>query len=118
MTKIEAHTLTQGWITAWNSHNLDAIMSYYAPEVVLISPTAARLVGDSSGRVVGKEALLSYFTRGLQVYPNLAFTLLEVMWGISSIVLHYLNQNNTKCAEFMEVAPDGKVIKVIAHYNS
>jgi hypothetical protein len=118
MTKAQAHTLAQDWIAAWNSHDLDAIMDHYAPEVVLISPTAARLLGDPSGTVAGKEALLNYFTRGLQVYPNLTFTLLEVMWGVSSVVLHYLNQNNTKCGEFMEVAPDGKVVRVVAHYNS
>jgi predicted ester cyclase len=93
-------------------------MSHYAPEVVLISPIAARLLNDSSGTVVGKEALLSYFRRGLQAYPNLAFTLIEVMWGVSSIVLHYVNQNNTKCGEFMELAPDGKVVRVVAHYSS
>jgi hypothetical protein len=118
MTKAQAHTLAQDWIAAWNSHDLDAIMDHYAPEVVLISPTAARLLGDPSGTVAGKEALLNYFTRGLQVYPNLTFTLLEVMWGVSSVVLHFLNQNNTKCGEFMEVAPDGKVVRVVAHYNS
>jgi len=93
-------------------------MSHYAPEVVLISPIAARLLGDSSGRVVGKEALLGYFRRGLQAYPNLAFTLLEVMWGVSSVVLHYVNQNDTKCGEFMEVGPEGKVVRVMAHYSS
>ncbi len=92
-------------------------MSHYAPEVVLISPVAARLLGDPSGRVVGKQALLAYFTRGLQAYPNLSFKLLEVMSGLSSIVLHYVNQNNTKSAEFMELAPDGKVVKVVAHYS-
>ena len=118
MTEIRAHSFAQEWITGWNSHDLDAIMSHYAPEVVLISPIAARLLGDSSGRVVGKEALLDYFTRGLQAYPNLAFTLLEVMWGVSSIVLHYVNQNDTKCGEFMEVTPDGKVVRVVAHYSS
>jgi predicted ester cyclase len=93
-------------------------MSHYAPEVVLISPIAAQLLNDSSGTVVGKEALLSYFRRGLQAYPNLAFTVIEVMWGVSSIVLHYVNQNNTKCGEFMEFAPDGKVVRVVAHYSS
>jgi hypothetical protein len=66
-------------------------MSHYAPEVVLISPIASRLLGDSSGTVVGKEALLGYFRQGLQAYPNLAFRLIEVMWGISSIVIHYVN---------------------------
>lgn len=93
-------------------------MNHYAPQVVLTSPIAARLLGESSGMVVGKEALLTYFRRGLEAYPNLAFTLLEVMRGVSSVVLHYVNQNNTKCGEFMELAPDGKVVRVIAHYAS
>src|ERR1039457_2700093 len=38
--------------------------------------------------------------------------------GVSSIVLHYVNQNDTKCGEFMEVAPDEKVVRVVAHYSS
>lgn len=118
MTEIQAHSFAQEWIKAWNSHDLDAIMSHYAPEVVLISPIAARLLGDSSGTVIGKEALLGYFRRGLQAYPHLAFTLLEVMWGVSSIVIHYLNQSQTKCGEFMEVGHDGKAVRVVAHYNS
>lgn len=118
MTETQAHSFAHDWITAWNSHDLDAIMSHYAPEVILISPVAARLLGDSYGTVVGREALRAYFMRGLEVYPNLAFKLLEVMWGISSIVLHYVNQNGTKCGEFMEIGSKGKVLRVMAHYDS
>ena len=118
MTETQAHTFAQHWITAWNSHDLDAILSHYAPEVILISPVAARLLGDSSGRVAGKEALQAYFERGLQAYPNLTFKLLEVMWGISSVVLYYVNQNGSHSGEFMELGPDGKIIRVIAHYNA
>ncbi|HXE10562.1 MAG TPA: nuclear transport factor 2 family protein [Bryobacteraceae bacterium] len=118
MTETQARSFAREWMMAWNSHDLNAIMSHYAPEVVLISPVAARLLADSTGTVVGKEALLSYFKQGLQAYPNLSFNLIEVMWGLSSIVLHYVNQNGIKCGEFMELAPDGKVIKVVAHYNS
>lgn len=118
MTETQAHNFAQDWIAAWNSHDLDAIMRHYAPEVVLTSPVAARLLGDSSGTVVGKEALLAYFKRGLQVYPNLAFKLLEVMWGLSSVVLYYVNQNGTHSGEFMELGPDGKVVRVVGHYSS
>ena len=118
MTEIQARNFAQEWITAWNSHDLEAIMIHYAPLVVLTSPVPARLLGEPSGVVVGREALLSYFQRGLQAYPDLAFTLLEVMWGVSSVVLYYVNQNNTKCAEFMELAPGGKVVRVVAHYGS
>jgi ketosteroid isomerase-like protein len=65
MTEIQAHSLAHEWIKGWNSHDLDVIMSHYAQDVVLISPIAARLLGDSSGTVVGKEALLD-FKLGLQ----------------------------------------------------
>lgn len=59
-------------------------------------------MGDSSGTVAGKEAVRSYFARGLEAFPNLTFELLDVMWGISSVVLYYVNQKNTKTGEFME----------------
>jgi predicted ester cyclase len=116
MTETQAHAFADDWIAAWNSHDLDAIMGHYAPEVVLTSPVAARLLDNPT--VSGKQALLAYFTRGLEAYPDLNFRLLEVMWGVSSIVLHYLNHSNTKCAEFMELASDGKIVRVIAHYGS
>ena len=67
-SEAEARQFAQGWVEAWNSHDLDAVMSHYAAEVVLTSPTAARLLGDPSGRVAGKAAVRSYFERGLEAY--------------------------------------------------
>ena len=118
LSETEALQFAHGWVRAWNSHDLDAVMSHYAPEVVLTSPTAARLLGDPSGTVAGKEAVRSYFARGLEAFPNLRFELLDVMWGISSLVLYYTNQNSTKSGEFMEINEDGKVARVVANYGS
>jgi hypothetical protein len=50
-------------------------------------------------------------------YPNLAFELLDVMWGISSVVLCYLNQKDTKTGEFMELDAERKVVRVVANYT-
>ena len=60
---------------------------------------------------------LGYFERGLQAFPNLTFELLDVMWGISSVVLYYLNQKGTKTGEFMELDAHQKVSRVVANYN-
>ncbi len=117
LTEAEVRKFADGWIRAWNSHDLEAIMSHYAPEVVLTSPTAAKLLGDSSGTIRGKQAVRSYFERGLQAFPNLTFELVDVMWGISSVVLYYLNQKGTKTGEFMELDANQKVSRVIANYN-
>jgi ketosteroid isomerase-like protein len=117
LSEAEARKIADDWTRAWNSHDLEAIMSHYAPEVVLISPTAAKLLGDSSGTIRGKQAVRSYFERGLQAFPNLTFELVDVMWGISSVVLYYLNQKGTKTGEFMELDANQKVSRVVANYN-
>ena len=105
------------WIAAWNSHDLNAIMSHYEENVVLTSPVAAKLLSDPSGTVRGKAALREYFRRGLETYPDLRFELLDVMFGLSSVVLCYKNQKGTKTAEFMEFGESRKVIRIVANYS-
>ncbi len=113
----QAHTFAEDWVQAWNSHDLEQIMSHYEDNVVLVSPVAAKILNDSSGTVTGKDALRKYFKKGLEVYPELKFELLDVMWGPTSIVLYYINQKGTKAGEFMEIDSTGRVTKVVAHYN-
>jgi len=118
LTEKDAYEFANHWVQAWNSHDLDEIMSHYAANVVLISPIAAKILNDPTGTVRGKESLRAYFTRGLEAYPNLRFELVDVMWGLSSVVLYYVNQKGTKSGEFMEIDPDGKIVRVVANYNS
>jgi len=42
--------------------------------------------------------------------PDLTFELLDVMWGLSSVVLYYKNQNGTTSGEFMELDSNLKII--------
>jgi len=114
----EALALAKHWIAAWNSHDLDRILSHYSEDVVLISPVAAKLLNDPAGAVKGKPALRAYFQKGLEFYPQLRFELLDVMWGLSSLLLYYRNQNGTKTGEFMELDPSGKVRRVVANYSA
>ena len=116
-SELNAKEFAADWIAAWNSHNLDAILSHYSPDVVLTSPVAAKILNDPSGTVRGKAALRNYFKVGLEAYPNLRFDLQDVMQGLSSVVLCYVNQKGTKTAEFMEFDDSGKVIRVVANYS-
>jgi hypothetical protein len=117
LTSENARRFAYEWIAAWNSHDLDQIMTHYADNVVLISPVAAKLLNDPSGAVKGKQAVRAYFEKGLEAYPHLKFELIEVMWGLSSVVLHYVNQKGMKSGEFMEMDSAGKVVKVVANYS-
>ena len=118
LNETKARKFAKDWIEAWNAHDLDAIMSHYAAGVTLTSPVAARLLNDAAGKVAGSEELRKYFKKGLDVYPELSFELLDVMWGISSVVLYYRNQLGTKSGEFMELDSEGKVVRVVANYSS
>lgn len=118
LTKEQVETLADHWVAAWNAHDLDGIMSHYEEDVVLISPVVARLLGNPAGTITGKPALRAYFQKGLEAYPNLTFDLIDIMWGLNSVVLYYVNQNGGKTGEFMEIGASGKVAKVVANYNS
>jgi hypothetical protein len=117
-TESSATEFARQWVAAWNSHDLDAILSHYDADVVLTSPVAAQVLQDPSGTVVGNAALRNYFQRGLEAYPNLHFELLDVMSGLSSVVLCYKNQKGTKTAEFIEFGKHGKIIRVVANYSA
>ena len=118
LTEETARSFAREWIEAWNAHDLERILSHYAPDVVLRSPVAARLVPESSGEIRGIDALRAYFSRGLAANPNLRFDLIEPLWGISSIVLYYDNHRGSRTAEFMEFNEAGKVIRVMANYGA
>jgi hypothetical protein len=118
MTRDEAWNLANHWVADWNSHDLDAIMAHYDDAVELTSPVAAQLLGTPDGRIVGKTNLRAYFQRGLDAYPELHFGLVDVLWGVNSVVLYYTNQKGTHTAEFLELSATGKVTRVVANYSA
>jgi predicted ester cyclase len=118
MTRDEAWKLAEHWVAAWNAHDLELILTHYEEDVELTSPVAAQLLATPDGKVAGKANLRAYFQRGLTAYPELHFKLEDVLWGVNSVVLCYLNQKGTRTAEFMELSVNGKVARVVANYSA
>jgi hypothetical protein len=102
------------WVAAWNSHDLDLIMSHWRDECEFTSAIAAQLVGDHVVR--GKAALRAYWAKGLEVYPDLRFEMKTVFVGADSVVLGYTNQKGQQCAELIQLDAEGYAIAGIAHY--
>lgn len=118
MPEDQSQDIATQWVAAWNTHDLEKILSHYSDDIELISPIAERLVENSSGKISGIDNLASYFRLGLQAYPDLHFRLLGVMQGVDSLVIHYINQADVEAAEYMQVDPQGKIQIVIAHYQA
>jgi len=112
-----ARAFAEEWIAAWNSHDLDVILTHYEDDVELRSPVAMKLLGGD-GRVRGKAALREYFELGLKAYPHLRFELAETLWGMETIVISYRNNvRGSKTAEVMLMSEAGKVRSVWANYE-
>lgn len=114
---INADEFAKDWIRAWNSHQIDAILSHYAENVEFTSPFVVRLLNNASGTIQGLANLRSYFLKGLESYPDLRFELIEVLEGVDSVTLYYHSVKNLMSAEVMVLNEKGKITKVLAHYS-
>ncbi len=89
LTDERARELAEEWVAAWNEHDLEAILSLYAPGVVFQTPTIIDSLGIADGRVEGLADLREHFARGLRRLPDLRFDLEGVYTGVSSIAIAY-----------------------------
>lgn len=117
ITQDKANTLAADWIEAWNRHDIDDILSHYSEDVVFTSPFVVKLLGDNSGTIFGKEALESYFLKGLESYPDLKFEIINILYGVDSFTLYYKSVNEMLAAEVMKLDSNGMIERVVTHYR-
>lgn len=117
LTTDAATHVADEWFAAWNAHDLDAILTHYADDVEFVSPFVAVLNDDPDGVIHGKEALRVYFARAFERFPDLHFEPLDVLVGVDSVTLYYVSVGGRLAAEVMTLGPDGRVVRVLAHYR-
>jgi hypothetical protein len=86
-----ARAFVDSWVTAWNAHDLDTLLTHFADDVTFRSPVAAQLLG-SDGVIRGKEALRAYWAEGLRRIPDLQFEVVGCYVGVDCLVINYRNQ--------------------------
>jgi ketosteroid isomerase-like protein len=91
----------RSWCDAWNAHDLEAVLAHFHDDVVFTSPTAARIVPESGGRIHGKEALRVYWSEGLRRLPDLHFEIEDVTFGVDTLVIRYRNQSGVSVNEVL-----------------
>jgi len=116
MLESEATRFAHEWMAAWNSRDLERILSHYADDVELTSRLVPKILGGDSLTVRGKANLRAYFRRALDAYPDLKFTLWGAYAGVQSVVVLYESVRGMGSAELMRIGSDGRVSEVLAHY--
>jgi hypothetical protein len=116
ITEEQAAAFGQAWVDAWNRHDLDAILSHYDEGIVFCSPFVAKLAGEPSGILNGLAPLRVYFAEALKKYPDLRFSEMRALAGVTSITLTYRSVAGLHAAEVMSLGAGGRVVRVDAHY--
>jgi hypothetical protein len=108
MTNEEMQTFTSEWADAWNTHDLDRILSHFSDNVTFASPVAAQIMPESGGVIRGKKGLEEYWREGLRRIPDLHFDVIATYVGIDTIVINYRNQSGVLVNEVLEL--EGNVV--------
>ncbi|MPY30047.1 nuclear transport factor 2 family protein [Streptomyces adustus] len=91
MDHVTARVFVDSWLTAWNAHDVDAVLAHFTDGVTFRSPVAAQLLGGD-GVIRGKVALRAYWQEGLRRIPDLRFELVGSYVGVDCLVINYRNQ--------------------------
>ena len=101
--------LGKQWIDAWNSHDLERILALYSDDAEMTSDKIPLLGFDPTGTVHGKDRLRAYWRKGLDLLPDLHFTLIDVYVSPDSLVVFYQNERGAKICEYLRLNADGKI---------
>lgn len=104
------------WMESWNAHDLDRILSHYSNDFEMSSPLIAKVAGESSGVLKGKEQVGAYWAKALERIPDLEFKLLTVLFGVDTVTLYYEGPRGLS-AEVFHFNADLKVDRAQAHYT-
>jgi len=91
MTHEEAAKFATEWAAAWNSRDIERVLSSFSNDVTFVSPTALAVVGTPMVR--GKSALRAYWSQAMSRIGTLRFTLKRVLWdaGSRELAIIYLS---------------------------
>jgi len=101
LKSVDLHAFAEAWITAWNAHDLDRILSHYAEDIVFRSPVIRQRFGKASGEVRGKDELRAYWSGAFAPgAPTLRFEPIAVLSGVDGGAIRYFSA--TRACEVVE----------------
>ena len=104
------------WLDAWNSHDIDKILSHYSDDFEMNSPVIQQITAEKSGVLKGKELVRNYWEKALKMMPGLHFEFLNSFLGVNSLVILYRGHRGLSAETFF-FNGEGKVVRAYAHYE-
>ena len=105
----ELAELGRKWIAAWNSRDLEHVLSLYADDAEMTSDRIVALGFSVQGSLRGKHNLRAYWSKALASNADLHFKEIALYTSPNSVVVHYENQRGQKICEYLRLDAEGKI---------
>jgi ketosteroid isomerase-like protein len=117
MTMEKAKDFAEHWVAAWNSHDINAVLTHYADDFEMTTPMIQKVLGIESGMLKGKAAVGDYWRVALKRVPDLKFSIIEVTSGVGSVSIYYNAIMGKRAIETFFFNESGLVYKALATYT-
>lgn len=88
---VDPESFSRDWFTAWNAHNIEAVLAHFHDDAVFTSAYGAEIAPETGGVFRGKQAIRSYWTDALTRNPDLCFEHVGTYVGATALVINYRN---------------------------
>jgi hypothetical protein len=102
------------WIEAWNAHDLDRVLPYFADDFDVWAPAINEVTGETRGSLRGKAALADYWQRAQRFAARDHFELVSAVATADSLTLYYKGVRGRLAAETFYFDAASKVHKVLS----
>ena len=102
-------------IRAWNSHNLERVLSHYSDDFELTSPIVKERLNMDGGTLKGKENVRIWWRRVLDKVPDFHLELVDSALATDSTVamIQKSSHNNKHVVSNFTFNDDGKISKEV-----
>ena len=112
-------SISHNWFEAFNSHNLDKLLSLYDDEAEHYSPKLKIRHPETNGLVIGKEALRIWWQDAFDRLPSLNYKVKSLTADSDRVFMEYIrsveNEEDILVAEVLEIKEGSIVASRVYH---
>jgi limonene-1,2-epoxide hydrolase len=119
MTSQKNLSIAHAWFEAFNSHNLEKLLSLYDDEAQHFSPKLKIRHPETNGLVTGKNALRTWWQDAFDRIPTLHYKVTSLTANSDRVFMEYIrtveNEEDMLVAEVLEIKEGNIVASRVYH---
>ena len=100
-------SIAHAWFEAFNSHNLEKLISLYDQDAEHFSPKLKLRFPETNGLVIGKDALRKWLKDAFERLPSLKYKVTSLTANSDRVFMEYIrlveNEESMMVAEVLEI---------------